>query len=227
MPPPAPEKDDQFPPLHSINSFGEVIFPAVIPPGPPRGACSLRPTAPASRIARGAPFPNRRSRGRRESGRPWSSGSRWASTMAWTGFRGGCSIGCSRSGPRPTVRGGEQPPAHPFRARGRAEAAPPAATTSASPPLSQWLACLRDSRYPAGGQTQNAEGCLRHDLRKLIGPNLQFPNERSVVAISDRDVATPVAKSPIMRAAERRGAHSARRRWPARRSQPARAEMTT
>ena len=33
------------------------------------------------------------------SGRPWSSGSRSASTAAWSGSRGACSSACSRSGP--------------------------------------------------------------------------------------------------------------------------------
>ena len=53
-----------------------------------------------------APFPNRRSPrtpAEMPSGRPSSSGSRSASTVAWYGCRGACSNGCCRNGPRPSA----------------------------------------------------------------------------------------------------------------------------
>ena len=59
----APEKDDQFPPLHSISSFGEAIFPS----GHPhlalpevRASFFVRPHQRWHVSAMG-PFPNRRS----------------------------------------------------------------------------------------------------------------------------------------------------------------------
>jgi hypothetical protein len=58
------------------------------------------------------------------SGRRWSSGLRSASTAEWSGCRGVCFSGCSRSDPVRAVRRGLLSPADQVRVHRRTEAAP-------------------------------------------------------------------------------------------------------